>query len=102
MRQDYPAGRRQHAQDLRRLLVLQGVKAAPQRLAVDREQRQAICSGAGQSPRMQAERLLQVARVETGHDVSDLRVAWRLEHLRREKHAQSEVDPSCWTVWRLG
>jgi flagellar biosynthesis component FlhA len=27
--------------------------------------------------------------VETGHDVSDLRVAWRLEHLRRKKHAQS-------------
>src|SRR3954452_20671900 len=38
---------------------------------------------------MQAERLLQVGRVETGYDVSDLRVAWRLEHLRREKHAQS-------------
>jgi hypothetical protein len=38
---------------------------------------------------MQAERLLHLGRVETGHDVSDLRLAWRLEHLRREKHAQS-------------
>src|SRR3954471_19263734 len=87
-RQDDPAVGREDAQDLRRLLVLQGVKAAPQGLTVDREQRQTIRAGAGQPRRMQAERLLHVARVETGQDISDLRVAWRLEHLRREKHAQ--------------
>ena len=88
MRQDDPAVGREDAQDLRRLLVLQGVKAAPQGLAVDREQRQTIRAGAGQPLRMQAERLLHLGRVETGQDISDLRVAWRLEHLRREKHAQ--------------
>ena len=74
MRQDDPAVPREHAQDLRRLLVLQGVKAAPQRLAVDRKQRQTIRARAGQSLRMQAERLLHIGRVETSHDVSDLRV----------------------------
>src|SRR5690349_16236856 len=88
MRQNYPAIGREDAQDLRRLLVLQGVKAASQRLAVDRKLRPAIRAGAGQSLRMQSERLLHIGRVETGYDVPDLRVAWRLEHLRREKHAQ--------------